>query len=65
LITIVNSIVWGESVIIQLITIVNSIVWGESVPCRNAVKQKENSMRELTQEEIEVVTGGNPIVVDF
>ena len=51
--------------IIQLITIVNSIVWGESVPCRNAVKQKENSMRELTLEEIEVVTGGYPIVVDL
>jgi len=51
--------------IIQLITIVNSIVWGESIPCRNAVQTKGNSMRELTQEEIEVVTGGFPIVVDF
>ena len=27
--------------------------------------QKGNSMRELTLEEIEVVTGGNPIIVDF
>jgi len=51
--------------IIQLITIENSIVWGQGVPCRDAVTTKGNSMRELTQEEIEVVTGGLPIVVDL
>ena len=35
------------------------------MPCRGAVISKEYSMRELTLEEIEVVTGGFPIVVDF